>query len=147
MCSQRFRSVPKPLAPGPLICVLFVWLADRNAGWCCAAMGAFSSVVLLGLQISAGNRSAQPYVSGPLRVQGGQQQRHRPQPIFVGGANDAILFNDILQTDACAMQASFDRRRIYALSMELPLDGTPWRCQRRRCQRQLAHAVELGTIR
>ena len=49
-----------------LICI------DRNAGWRCAAMGDFSSVVLLGLQTSAGNRSAQPNVSGPLRLQGGQ---------------------------------------------------------------------------
>lgn len=89
--SYGCRSVPKPLAPGPLFWVLFICLVDRNAGWRCSAMGAFSSVVLLGLQVSPGNRSAQPYVSGPLRLQGGQQQRHRPQPIFVGGAKYAML--------------------------------------------------------
>lgn len=62
---------------------------DRNAGWRCPAMGTFSAVVLLGLQTSPGSRSGQPYIGGPLRFQRGQQQRHRSQPIFVGGANDA----------------------------------------------------------
>lgn len=86
MCS--FTAASHFLAPGPLFCL---FTTDRNAGWRCTAMGAFSSVVLLSVQIPAGNRSAQSYVSGPLRLQGRQQQRHRPQPLFVGGTNDATL--------------------------------------------------------
>lgn len=57
-----------------------------NAGWCGAALGALSSVVLPGVQVLAGHWSAQPHHRGVLRVQGRQQQRHRPQPVSVGGA-------------------------------------------------------------
>lgn len=64
---------------------------DFNAGWRCAALGTLSSVVLPSLQTPAGDWGAQSQICGLLRVQGGQQQRHRPQPVFVGGVKKAKL--------------------------------------------------------
>lgn len=82
-------SKPRPLAAR----LHFVVYQDRNAGRCCAAMGALPPVVLLSVQTSVGDWSAQPNLCGPLCLQGGQQQRHRPQPVPVGGVNDITLNN------------------------------------------------------
>lgn len=64
-------------------------LQDFNAGWRGAALGTLSSVVLPSLQTLTGDWGAQSQICGLLRVQGGQQQRHRPQPVSVGGVKNA----------------------------------------------------------